>query len=183
MADFKTSYKLTGGNEGGYANDPHDRGGETYAGIARNFWPNWKGWAYVDAAKKQYGSNIHAINASLKANPVVQDLVSGFYMANFWNVDQLSHINDQRVADTLYDCSVNQGTGEAAHILQDACNVLSIPKIKSDGAIGPATLVMANSLDAELLYGEINEFRKASYKKDKGFDRYGAVWLSRLTKY
>lgn len=183
MGQFKISYKITGGNEGGYCNDPHDHGGQTYAGIARHFWPNWKGWSYVDTAVKQYAGNVHKINAILNANTVVQDLVSGFYMANFWNVDQLGHINDQRVCDTLYDSSVNQGTGEAAHVLQNACNVLNIQKIKSDGAIGPATLAVANSLDPKLLYAEINDLRKIAYEHDKDFAIYGHTWLSRLVAY
>lgn len=37
MAIFNSAFKITMGNEGGYANNPDDSGGETYAGIARNF--------------------------------------------------------------------------------------------------------------------------------------------------
>jgi len=35
MAKFKISHERTGGFEGGYVNDPDDRGGETAFGIAR----------------------------------------------------------------------------------------------------------------------------------------------------
>ena len=45
MADFKVAFAKTIRFEGGYVNHKADKGGETYKGIARNFWPKWKGWA------------------------------------------------------------------------------------------------------------------------------------------
>lgn len=39
MADFDKAHLEVMGNEGGYANNPVDAGGETYKGIARKFWP------------------------------------------------------------------------------------------------------------------------------------------------
>ena len=38
MANFEEAYKKTSDFEGGYVNDEDDAGGETYRGIARNFW-------------------------------------------------------------------------------------------------------------------------------------------------
>ena len=40
MANFSDAYALTSAHEGGYVNDPVDRGGETYRGIARRYFPN-----------------------------------------------------------------------------------------------------------------------------------------------
>ncbi len=37
MANYTEALKITGLNEGGYNNIPGDKGGETYAGIARNY--------------------------------------------------------------------------------------------------------------------------------------------------
>lgn len=47
MADFLQAYESMIRNEGGYTlhTVAGDRGGMTYAGIARNFHPNWPGWA------------------------------------------------------------------------------------------------------------------------------------------
>ena len=50
MAIFNSAFQITMGNEGGYANNPADSGGETYKGIAKNYWPNWEGWTAVDQA-------------------------------------------------------------------------------------------------------------------------------------
>ena len=35
MANFHIGHSVTMGNEGGYANNPADRGGETWMGISR----------------------------------------------------------------------------------------------------------------------------------------------------
>ncbi|MFM7564688.1 MAG: glycosyl hydrolase 108 family protein, partial [Planctomycetota bacterium] len=39
MADFAIAFDETMINEGGYVDDPDDRGGETYRGVARRFHP------------------------------------------------------------------------------------------------------------------------------------------------
>ena len=51
MADFLQAFESMIRNEGGYKlhSVEGDRGGMTYAGIARNFHPNWPGWAAIDA--------------------------------------------------------------------------------------------------------------------------------------
>ena len=189
MANFLEATKITGQNEGGYANDVHDKGGLTYAGIASNYWPNWKGWSYVHEAMLKYNNgktpfDVRNINSALKANPIVNQLVSGFYMANFWNVNQLSSINDSRVADNLYDCAVNQGTGRAAHILQDSINAIKgAGTVVSDGGVGPKTLTAANSIDPKILYDKINELRLESYKKNSDWNIYGKTWSARLVNY
>ncbi|NDF50116.1 MAG: surface-binding protein, partial [Betaproteobacteria bacterium] len=50
MADFAPAYEAMIRNEGGYVlhDVPGDRGGQTYAGIARNMNPRWPGWALID---------------------------------------------------------------------------------------------------------------------------------------
>lgn len=52
MADFNKAHLEVMGNEGGYANNPADSGGETYKGIARKFHPAWPGWKMVDDLKR-----------------------------------------------------------------------------------------------------------------------------------
>jgi lysozyme family protein len=39
MTDFNQAFKITMNNEGGFSDNVNDRGGETWRGIARNFWP------------------------------------------------------------------------------------------------------------------------------------------------
>jgi lysozyme family protein len=187
--NFNEADHLTAINEGGFTNDPQDHGGLTYAGIASTFWPKWGGWPYVRAAMAKFNNgatqaDTHNINLELRGNPVVVQLVSGFYMANFWNVNLLSQVTDNQVADNLYDCGVNQGTGMAAHILQDSINILlGSGTVVSDGGIGPKTLQAQARCDQEKLYGTINDQRLVHYKRDKDWPIYGKVWTSRLKTY
>ncbi|MBC7912857.1 MAG: hypothetical protein H7Y07_01930, partial [Pyrinomonadaceae bacterium] len=60
MANFDLAYKITMHNEGGYANDPQDNGGETWKGVARNFCPKWAGWVIVDRIKASYPKSLNA---------------------------------------------------------------------------------------------------------------------------
>lgn len=50
-AEFLTAFERMIRNEGGYVlhTVADDKGGMTYAGIARNRWPNWAGWSVIDA--------------------------------------------------------------------------------------------------------------------------------------
>ena len=52
MAIFEPAFKLLILHEGGYANNKNDIGGETYRGIARNYWPKWVGWKLIDHIKE-----------------------------------------------------------------------------------------------------------------------------------
>ena len=51
MANFDSAFDKMIRNEGGFklTNIAGDRGGQTYAGIARNVHPGWPGWRFVDA--------------------------------------------------------------------------------------------------------------------------------------
>lgn len=48
MAEFTPAFEEMIRNEGGYIlhNVAGDHGGDTYAGIARRFHPDWPGWQY-----------------------------------------------------------------------------------------------------------------------------------------
>ena len=47
MGEFEQAFEKMIRNEGGYLlhKVSGDRGGQTYAGIARNFYPDWDGWS------------------------------------------------------------------------------------------------------------------------------------------
>lgn len=111
MANFLIAYKKTGGFEGGYTWLKGDSGGETYCGIARNYWPKWAGWSIVDANKPIKPG------AFLK-NEKLDSLVHEFYKKNFWDVVDGDKIEDQTMANTLYDFGVNAGTPRSIKQIQ-----------------------------------------------------------------
>lgn len=177
MANFNEAYKLTGHNEGGYADNHSDKGGETVQGIARNFWPNWPGWNTIDQVKP--GKTIEQINRYLNSSALFQEMVFNFYRDNFWDVNKLDLINDQQIANSVYDFGVNSGTGRAAKYLQKVAGTTP------DGIIGNKTIAAINNADAETLYEDYNDLRRAFYNSIAIGDQKEFLhsWLSRLTPY
>jgi lysozyme family protein len=149
MATFSASYQVVKSNEGGYANNPNDRGGETFKGIARKIFASWKGWQTIDAIKKRVGTNPDAIDREAAKDAGLQTLVHDFYKVNFWDVLKLDLVNDERIATELFDTGVNMGTGVAAIFLQRALNISNrngkdYADFAIDGSIGPKTLDALN---------------------------------------
>jgi lysozyme family protein len=170
MAHFNTAHQQVMGNEGGYSNNPDDAGGETYKGIARKFWPQWCGWKYVDGVKantveppehvtQAYRNYVAYLNGCLAGLSVLQQQVLDFYKMNFWDKYRLSEVNDQAVADWIYDHVVNGG-GRGAMWVQEAAGV------KADGAIGPQTIQAINAADPKALLQEACDVA-AFYRLDK----------------
>jgi lysozyme family protein len=170
MADFNAAHRQVMGNEGGYANNQADAGGETFKGIARKFWPQWGGWKYVDGVKANtveppehgttaYQNYVAYLNRCLAALTSLQQLVLDFYKRNFWDKNRLTEVNDQAVAVWIYDHVVNGG-GRGAMWAQEAAGV------KADGAIGPQTIQAINAADPKALLREAEDVA-AFYRMDR----------------
>ncbi|MDX2189374.1 MAG: glycosyl hydrolase 108 family protein [Bacteroidota bacterium] len=74
MATFEQALTKVLKNEGGYANNPSDPGGETYKGIARKIFGKWDGWVNIDAKKRN--PNFRNL---LESDPDLQAKVKHFY--------------------------------------------------------------------------------------------------------
>lgn len=139
MAIFAKSYRRTNAYEGeGTVNHWADRGGETYAGISRKFHPDWAGWRYLDLLAAD------GRKPAKQEQWEIDNLHAGFFEAEFWHGAGCHHIDDQDIADELYDSAVNVGTGRAQEWLQISLNVCNRrgtlwPDIKVDGRVGPVT--------------------------------------------
>lgn len=114
MAVFEIAYKRTKRFEGGYVHDPKDSGGETYNGISRVHNPNWDGWRIVDSMKNKpnFPSNLKQRAAEL------DNMEMQLYKANYWNPVWGSKINNQHVANDMYDTAVNMGVGTSIKLSQ-----------------------------------------------------------------
>ncbi len=124
MADFEISYKITNQIEGGYANDPDDKGGETYRGVARKFHPDWEGWKIVDEAKSKW-QDVKRINEILDENEELQEMIKSFYRTEFWNKIKGDAIQHQSIANEIYDNAVNMGPEKSIEYLQRTLNILN----------------------------------------------------------
>lgn len=137
MASFHLAFRRTMAHEQGYANDPVDRGGETYRGISRKHWPAWEGWSAIDSAKQQ-GASIDGLLHQLDT------AVQGFYEIEFWNRLHGSEM-PQALAEELFDSAVNVGVSAVSAWLQASLNVLNrgatlYPDLRTDGRIGEKTM-------------------------------------------
>lgn len=108
MAEFFIAYNKTLKNEGGYANDPDDRGGETWKGIARKMHPKWKGWYIIDMIRKSpdFPNN-------LKSNHLLESYVREWYEDNVWHPIHGDDIVSQDMANQLFDSGTNIGVKQA----------------------------------------------------------------------
>jgi lysozyme family protein len=142
MADFEIAFDETMIREGGYVNDPDDRGGETYRGISRVFHGSWAGWQTIDRTRAKDPDDFES---DLDSDPELDRLVKKFYRENFWNVLHGDEITDQHLANELFDTGVNQGSGTAIRYWQESLNLLNrnerdYADIEVDGKVGNQTL-------------------------------------------
>lgn len=142
MSEFKIAYQNTSKIEGGYANDNHDSGGETWKGISRNNEKNWNGWKIVDAYKR-----LPNFPDNLNNSAELQNEVLSVYKRNYWDALNLDFISDQRMANELYDTGVNMGIGTAGKFFQRVLNVATKTNLVIDGKIGSKTISVFNSLN------------------------------------
>lgn len=140
-------------NEGNYANHPNDRGGETYRGIARNFWGKWEGWKIVD----YYKSNARFPKILIE-DEKLDLLVRKFYKDNFWNKMNLDLIVNENVVLQLFDMGINAGIKTSIRIAQRIC------KTTQDGILGVKTAYAINSFGSEF-FNKYVEGRILYYKK------------------
>lgn len=188
---FEAAYKKVHNIEGGYVNDPIDSGGETFAGIARNFHRNWAGWQLVDQIKASHPR--HRWNVEMLGNVELMNAVRGFYKRKFWDVwkgDQVNTISE-RVAEEIYECGVNMGYRIAVKFLQRALNLLDrngSSDIAVDGIVGPATLARLEAYmprDEKVLLGMLNVLQGYRYieimESRPTQERYARGWFRRVT--
>lgn len=158
LVSFEESFAIVSKNEGGYANNPVDRGGETYRGIARNFHPNWEGWVIVDFIKSRFGpipSNRLITQISLQNSVIDTHMVPDFY-ANLWNKSRSGEISNQKLANLYFDFFIH--SGEAVRVVQRTLNSMGA-NLAEDNRIGPKTLAAINAENPEKLHDAIKRNR------------------------
>lgn len=136
MADFKTAIVPTLKAEGGYVCDPDDPGGETYQGISRVHNSKWPGWVTIDLAK-----NRSDFPANLSDNSNLHQQVLDLYERDYWDKICGDEIEDQDIAESIFDFAVNAGPRTSAKLAQITVGA------EADGVIGPEALKKINADD------------------------------------
>jgi len=164
MADFTPAFEKMLHDEGGMqlTDIPGDRGGMTYAGIARNPNPQWAGWPLVD--RKEFGGSLTS-------------LVRDFYRTNFWDRIRGDELRSQEIAETIFNFGVNTGVGTAIKLAQ------VIVKAVPDGGIGPKTVELLNQCTPQNFMASYAIAKIARYaaicNKDRGQSKFLLGWINR----
>lgn len=138
--------------EGGlvWSNAATDRGGETFAGITRKNWARQTAalWAIIDA-NKQYADFPKCLERDANRQRLLP-LVRAFYLEQFWDAANIGLLDDQKIANEVYDTAINTGASPAVRFLQDACWAvgfgMGVATPIVDGRLGPATAGIVNAL-------------------------------------
>lgn len=157
--------------EGGYANIKGDAGGETYRGIARNFWPKWDGWKLVDSHKPLRPGQI------LACQPL-EDKVYDFYDANFYAPLKVDKIESSLMAAHVFCYGVHAGTITSAKLLQRSVNNVTKAGIAEDGKIGAITLSHVNGSKAD----DIEREYVGAISRKYATSKFAKAFQSRLNK-
>lgn len=134
MANFKEAFDLMIVHEGGYVNDPLDSGGETNLGITDKL--DGKVDGLIDIDNNGTG-DVAVSKLSIEDATII-------YRTKFWSPIKGDLINNQKVANSIFDFAVNAGVGTSAKLAQRVVGV------NDDGIIGNGSIEAINSFDAEL---------------------------------
>lgn len=129
--------------EGGYVNNPKDKGGPTKYGVILSTW-------------RQYGHDKDG-DGDIDADDIKRlEKSDAYFIAKtvFWDYFKADYIINQTVADFIVDWGYNSGTRTAAKQVQRRLGVVV------DGAFGPKTIEVINSAPSKHLLDELKEARR-----------------------
>jgi hypothetical protein len=187
MALLAPALARTLGTEGGYSNDPVDRGGETYRGVSRVMHPEWSGWLLIDMMKKKAkpGDFPHCLDSYQS----IQLTVTEFYLTEFWSKMALDSCQSQAIANELFDTAVNMGPKWAKAFYRRALNVLNrggsvfadLPEGAGWMAYHDACSRLLGRGDERVLLVALNVLQGARYidlmEHDPSQERFARGWL------
>jgi len=184
--NFNEAYRELIKVEGGYVFDPIDSGGETYKGISRKHWKNWKGWLIIDNLKQRQDF-VKLLNHSDELEKEVQS----FYKLNYWDKLHCGQM-PEKIRLELFDTAVNVSVRLAGKYLQRALNLHNrnerdYSDIKVDGKVGANTIDSVKSCkNIEELFVTLNVLQGARYvtitEKYPKNERFYNGWIARRVK-
>ena len=162
-------------HEGGYVNDPADRGGETYRGVSRRANPNWKGWELLQKHLPLKRGDIINDNELKKA-------VAEVYWEKYFKCNGLNEVTSFLVALQIFDFAVHGGFSKTK--LQELLNSQFGASLTVDGVIGQKSVNAINACEPTILSAAILAWRKGHLariiERDSTQARFERGWNSRL---
>lgn len=159
---FDQAFSATMRREGGYVlhTVAGDRGGMTYAGVARKFHPDWPGWRFLD-----------------QGDTPPTEMVREFYRREFWNRLNCDAM-PARVAASVFDFGVNAGVRTAAKLAQ------AVAGVEADGVIGRKTIAALldmgeDRFEAAYAIAKIKRYAEI-VGRDRSQGRFLLGWIHRV---
>lgn len=147
--------------EGGFVNDPYDRGGATNKGVTIGTFQSFYPGKTVDDLKR-----------------ITDDQWLTIFKSGYWNPWQADQIKNQAIANILVDWAWSSGARTAIRKVQELLGV------SVDGLVGNETLSAINGQDAEELFDRIKvaryDFVDAIVKRDPSQKRFITGWKNRI---
>jgi lysozyme family protein len=165
MADFAPAVQLTLQHEGGFFHNPVT-GEVVNHGITLKF-----AQTFNPAADEAFIQNLTVQQAS------------DIYRKFFWDAHNIGAIDDQDLANKVFDLTVNMGPGGGLTLLQQAVNDCG-GSCAVDGKLGPISIGQINALDPAKLLAAYRQRAAQRYQAIAANDSSLAAdltgWLARL---
>lgn len=129
--------------EGGFVNNPLDKGGPTMKGVT------------LKTYQKYYGSN----KTVEDLKKISDDEWYTIFKVGYWDPCKADQIKSQSVANIIVDWAYNSGVKTAIKNVQKYLGVVA------DGIIGPKTLGALNNIHPRTAFDSIKKLREDFYKR------------------
>lgn len=159
---FETALRFILAREGGYVDDPDDRGGATNQGITQSTYDAWR---------DDQGAPVRPVRE------IDQSEVEAIYRERYWYAARCDRL-PPKLALVHMDAAVNHGVSRAARMLQQ------VVETTVDGIIGPQTLAAVAQrpepeVSARYVYVRI-EFYARIVARDASQQKFLGGWLTRM---
>ena len=161
-------------HEGGFVNDPADRGGATNLGITQATLSEWRG---------------HQVSVDDVRN-LTEGEAREIYETNYLKRPKIDWLDFPYPQVFVMDMAVNHGPGRAIKILQKTINKAGFGPIGVDGGMGPMTRDAAHQAQSEMgpyFQNAMVEERKAFYEaimaRDPSQERFRRGWMRRADSF
>jgi lysozyme family protein len=153
--------------EGGFVNDPVDKGGATNMGVTIG---TWRSVGYdKDGDGDIDVDDLHLLDK--------EDVIERVLRPHYWNRWRADEILNQSVANILVDWVWASGT----HGIKRPQRILGVTP---DGIVGPKTLAAVNSMDPMELHFRIKndriKFIDEICQRDPSQERFRKGWMNRI---
>lgn len=158
---FDTAVEKVIATEGGYTNDPRDRGNWTTGVIGKG---KCNGTKYGISAMSY--PDLDIIN-------LTKENAKSIYKTHYWDANHLDKLNPI-LAVQVFDAAVQHGSTTAIKLLQKLIGV------NADGVLGNGTLKTIEFLNQKVLTIRYIAKRLEYYASLKTFSTYGKGWTNRM---